>query len=1471
MRYDSDPDSDDDAFGFDEDAEEFEPLRLPTDSGGSVGKVNIPPPMQGFRRPPVPEDFFDRPDGLSMMNIDVQYDMSDSVMLPLHPLQKQAPRVLIYGVTPDGHSALIIVHGFYPYCYFQPAPEIEAAIRDEDVWAAHGPERLEMIRDALDNILRSPDGGTVVLGVSVRWGKSIDGYTDENRPFLKVTMSNPESVGRLRTKSEPGRNGELPETDMLGPSFESNIPFVSRYMIDRGMGGAMWTQAPHGKYTVRKTGLLSHAQIEVDVLADNLKNFSVVERGEVAETRAIYFDIEMAPEKADAFPDPDHAGDQINMIACNLITLPSYAVVKRVVLALDKCTAIPDKQSVVMSFGTESDLLLHFCLLVRVYDPDWLFGYNSINFDMKSIITRIRRLGLDNAPGLGFNPLELGRRRGHICVVKVQQFESGAIGKMKYHLAKMHGRNQYDVMLLVRRDVMCRFKSYSLDAVTRALKVRPKGHMPYEAISVLQRGRFQDELRRSVTTADWFQLMQVLQPEYINDKGVTRLFWRPSKKPKATVKKYRDSHPTLETWAANGGFEEDFPAEVMGPVWKIIHRNNIAEMRNGKVFWSPTASGRALIADYCADDAICTTEIDQRRMYTMNHMELGRLCYIGMMPLLTQGQQVRIISVIMRAIQDSEYLIPYHRPVAVSAQDKLKRKKGYKGATVVSPFIRWFNGYEDGHIAFMDFSGLYPSIIMAFNLCYSTWVRPEDVERYKAKGVLMRLAPNGEHVVHESVRRGVLPSILEAITLARGTAKKGIALAQQRMKELRCLLNYMDAAVDKKAECLCALRAAFLSAVPEELHPEKGTPMSSACAERCDAEWHRIADVLGYGTLPDAQVKAAISAAETTWSISKSASDAKQNAIKVVANSVYGFTGAQVGKLPRQEVSSAVTAYGRMMIDTVIRMCESSAVDGNGNERYAVDPESPDAEARGGISPYLIRVLYGDTDSAAAHLVGCKSVMDAWRLGKKIAAMLTGFFRRLAGNDAITLELEKVCDTELQMGKKRYAKREWKKNAAGVMECVVDAKGYEVTRRDNPPIVQRILSRCAEIMFPTGHHIKVDSPEASAKPDVGAAIRYVHDAIRSMLRGEVSYEDYTITKAYSKEKAAYAKEPPAHIQFLDVLRRRGRDVSLGQRIPYVYVASGKGTTKTVGRIEDPDYARENGLPIDVNYYIEHNLIKPLVRFFSQIVDRKSSLDLPRKEYDELVARIRGPDRYNTDECKRIEKRRRVGLEAAAYKVLFTGEHMRSIVQSHVPDGSIFARFVRDLRAEVRSKLASANLSTEDFCLYYHIRRAADFSGWMDGGGATRQVDEAIHMLLADIVPTAPPAYICVQEKLEAEGSTVEGFCEAYGVPSVPVMRWLDGNTAPAKVLDAATRYLDGSPPADWLREKLRADLQQTGEGFDTFCQRNGLDSADVQRWLDCGPDTIRIDAQVLRVLSKRPRGSTDQPVPLGKRARVRAQ
>jgi len=62
---------------------------------------------------------------------------------------------------------------------------------------------------------------------------------------------------------------------------------------------------------------------------------------------------------------------------------------------------------------------------------------------------------------------------------------------------------------------------------------------------------------------------------------------------------------------------------------------------------------------------------------------------------------------------------------------KYKIKSGtedqYEGATVIEPM----KGYYDVPIATLDFSSLYPSIMMAHNLCYTTLLDKGTIERLR--------------------------------------------------------------------------------------------------------------------------------------------------------------------------------------------------------------------------------------------------------------------------------------------------------------------------------------------------------------------------------------------------------------------------------------------------------------------------------------------------------------------------------------------------------------------------------------------------------------------------------------------------------------------------------------------------------------------------------------------------------------------
>jgi DNA polymerase delta subunit 1 len=74
-------------------------------------------------------------------------------------------------------------------------------------------------------------------------------------------------------------------------------------------------------------------------------------------------------------------------------------------------------------------------------------------------------------------------------------------------------------------------------------------------------------------------------------------------------------------------------------------------------------------------------------------------------------------------------------------------------------------GFYKTPIATLDFASLYPSIMMAHNLCYTTLVRPEESSSIPPE--LMERSPSGDTFVRAGAVKGILPEILEELLAAR--------------------------------------------------------------------------------------------------------------------------------------------------------------------------------------------------------------------------------------------------------------------------------------------------------------------------------------------------------------------------------------------------------------------------------------------------------------------------------------------------------------------------------------------------------------------------------------------------------------------------------------------------------------------------------------------------------------------------------
>jgi DNA polymerase delta subunit 1 len=89
---------------------------------------------------------------------------------------------------------------------------------------------------------------------------------------------------------------------------------------------------------------------------------------------------------------------------------------------------------------------------------------------------------------------------------------------------------------------------------------------------------------------------------------------------------------------------------------------------------------------------------------------MARVTGVPISYLFTRGQQIKVASQLYRKAAEHDLLIPVDKVQNVG--DK------YEGAVVIEPT----RGYYTEPVATLDFASLYPSIMMAHNLCYSTLV-----------------------------------------------------------------------------------------------------------------------------------------------------------------------------------------------------------------------------------------------------------------------------------------------------------------------------------------------------------------------------------------------------------------------------------------------------------------------------------------------------------------------------------------------------------------------------------------------------------------------------------------------------------------------------------------------------------------------------------------------------------------------------
>lgn len=291
--------------------------------------------------------------------------------------------------------------------------------------------------------------------------------------------------------------------------------------------------------------------------------------------------------------------------------------------------------------------------------------------------------------------------------------------------------------------------------------------------------------------------------------------------------------------------------------------------------------------------------------------------------------------------------------------------------------------------------------------------------------------------------------------------------------------------------------------------------------------------------------------------------DARQKSLKVLANSAYGMTGAAAGGvMPLRSLAESTTMLGRQMIDETQELIL----------------------AHGKFDPI---VVYGDTDSVMfTNQLPKEDVEACLNEGDRLAGIINQHFQGEEWmpehrRNCVKIEVEKCMVNFLILAKKRYAAMYNERGRKPFFYC----RGVEVARTDYNKLVRSTQESVLRLLVMQG------DPEGAKEFASQTAIRLVKD--------EVPLDDLVMSSSLKRTESLKAPESLPHWVANDKIRQRapGSEFQPGERIPYLIC---EGPESGVApRAEHVEWVREQGLPIDKEYYMD-NLIGPLSRVLEPV-------------------------------------------------------------------------------------------------------------------------------------------------------------------------------------------------------------------------------------------------------------------------------
>ena len=496
----------------------------------------------------------------------------------------------------------------------------------------------------------------------------------------------------------------------------------------------------------------------------------------------------------------------------------------------------------------------------------------------------------------------------------------------------------------------------------------------------------------------------------------------------------------------------------------------------------------AEILAYCIQDSELVIELFEKFNMWTSLIQMSNILAVSPEDLYTRGQQIRCFNQVYRLAKEEKYVLDTRSGETVDS---------FAGGFVQEPIP----GIHDLIICY-DFASLYPSIMQAYNISHDTYIPPE-VQIDESMCHIIEFDDDGkDEDAEEGSESGdeIDGEDEKKEKKAKVTRHFKFRFIKQQYKE-GILASLVKKLVERRREVKKLMK-----------------PMDKAM------ENEELYDKVLYGIL-----------------------DSQQLALKISANSMFGFLGAINGMLPLPEGAASITAVGRQSIALV-------------NDYFV---------KLGG------RIVYNDTDSCMVDL-GLTNIKEVEEKGEFYSKEITKLFP-----SPMKLEFEKGMRM-FCLKKKMYAAFLIKKGVLVTDPDKMLVRGIVLARRDNCVLLRELYRGVLLNVMNLG--------------SADTSMKLIYEAVAKLISGQVTAESLRIIRSLGnnyKNKKYFMK------LYADYLARIGKPAQPGDRLEYIVVkAPGE---KYIGNRMRPleDFVIGGSEEqIDYGYYLEHIFANRVDQIFS---------------------------------------------------------------------------------------------------------------------------------------------------------------------------------------------------------------------------------------------------------------------------------